>query len=232
MLLSQQQLRGQSREAELQQSQQTNVHLNCAPKSRRRRRTVAGVRLFTTSLRGIADTTVADGGMTRNTPCRSAGFIGHAHRRYEHNGVSPQATASSPVLHCTSSYEWPQGQRQSQLRRGCDNTCKTRAWTTNQLKDAIAVVDRGMKMKKASDLFYILYLSVCEWCYGLRTTRKRGPPTILSPSEENQIVDNCIRNCEMGQGLTPTGLKMKVYYITKSMPIPFRNGIPGGGWMH
>jgi hypothetical protein len=62
-------------------------------------------------------------------------------------------------------------------------------------------------------------------------SRKRGPPAVLSPSEEQQIVNYIIRMCEMGQGLSPTALKMKVYDICKSRPTPFRNGIPGGGWM-
>ena len=86
-------------------------------------------------------------------------------------------------------------------------------------------------MKKASDLYHIPYSSFREWCYGLRATRKRGPPTILSPDEEKQLADYCIRMCEMGQGLTPSALKLKVYDITKSRATPFRDGIPGSGWM-
>lgn len=35
----------------------------------------------------------------------------------------------------------------------------------------------------------------------------------------------------MGQGLTPSVLKLEVYDITKSRATPFRDGIPGAGWM-
>jgi hypothetical protein len=36
---------------------------------------------------------------------------------------------------------------------------------------------------------------------------------------------------ERGYGLSPTTLKMKVNEITMSKDIPFREGIPDGGWM-
>ena len=37
--------------------------------------------------------------------------------------------------------------------------------------------------------------------------------------------------CDQGYGLSPTALKMKVYEITMSRCTPFKNGIPGRGWM-
>jgi hypothetical protein len=37
--------------------------------------------------------------------------------------------------------------------------------------------------------------------------------------------------CDRGLGLSPIQPKMKVYEITKTRWIPFRNGILGGGWM-
>ena len=95
----------------------------------------------------------------------------------------------------------------------------------------MAAVDGGMNMHKAAQLYHIPYSSFREWCYSVRTSRKRGPPTVLTPSEEKQLVDYCIRMCEMGQGLTPSALKLKVYDITKSRATPFRDGIPGPGWM-
>jgi hypothetical protein len=36
---------------------------------------------------------------------------------------------------------------------------------------------------------------------------------------------------ERGYGLTPTALRMKVSEITMSRDTPFREGIPGRGWM-
>lgn len=37
--------------------------------------------------------------------------------------------------------------------------------------------------------------------------------------------------CDMGYGLTPTTLKMKVYEIMKTRWAPLNNVIPGVGWM-
>jgi hypothetical protein len=40
-----------------------------------------------------------------------------------------------------------------------------------------------------------------------------------------------VRMAEAGHDLSPTALKLKVSEITMTTPTPFRNGIPGGGWM-
>ena len=108
---------------------------------------------------------------------------------------------------------------------------RTGKWKNSQLWDAMAAVDGGMSLKKASDLYHIPYSSFREWYHGLRSNRKKKPLAVLTQSEEKQLVDYCIRMCEMGQGLTPTALKLKVYDITKDRPTPFCDGIPGGGWM-
>jgi hypothetical protein len=54
---------------------------------------------------------------------------------------------------------------------------------------------------------------------------------VLIVEEEEQIVKYLIDMCDMGYGLSPTHLKMKVYEITKNRLIPFKNRIPSGGWM-
>lgn len=37
--------------------------------------------------------------------------------------------------------------------------------------------------------------------------------------------------CDRGLGLTPALLKLKVYEITRTRVTPFKNGIPGDGWL-
>jgi hypothetical protein len=59
----------------------------------------------------------------------------------------------------------------------------------------------------------------------------KGLPSVLSPSEEEELVKYLIDMCDIGFGLTLTALRMKVYEITKSRWTPFRNGIPDNGWM-
>ena len=144
-----------------------------------------------------------------------------------------QPSAFRPVLQSPPTQpSQPRGAREGRQRCGSGGgTRREGAWTNSQLREAMACVDGGMSMKKASDMYHIPYSTFREWCYGIRRTRKRGPAAVLSPSKEQQLVDYCIRMCELGLGLTPTALKLKVYDITKSRPTPFRNGIPGQGWM-
>lgn len=146
-------------------------------------------------------------------------------------GLQAPASAFRPVMQASSTHIAPPvAESQPQARRP-RMPHRTGKWTNTHLRDALAAVDGGMSMKKASDLYHIPYTSFREWCYGMRCSRKRGPPAVLSESEEKLLVDYCIRMCEMGQGLTPTALKLKVYDITKDRVTPFRDGIPGGGWM-
>jgi transposase len=95
------------------------------------------------------------------------------------------------------------------------------------MKQAIAAVDEGMSMKKVLDTYGIPYSTFYEWCYGVRKSKKRGRPGVLTATEEEEIVRYLVRMCEMGYGLTPTTLKMKVSKITKSRWTPFTNGISG-----
>jgi hypothetical protein len=88
-----------------------------------------------------------------------------------------------------------------------------------------------MSMRKAANAFKIPYSSFREWCHGIHRTRKKGPPTVLTTKEEEELVKYLIQMCDRGYGLSPTALRMKVYEITQSRWTPFRNGIPGNGWM-
>lgn len=104
-------------------------------------------------------------------------------------------------------------------------------WTDEQLHMALAAVDDGESMLKAARVHHIPYTTFRNWCYGRTRSRKRGVKAVLSPEEESLIVDFLIRMCDRGYGLSPSALKMKVYEITKNRVTPFKDGIPGGGWM-
>ena len=96
---------------------------------------------------------------------------------------------------------------------------------------ALAAVDDGYSMLKAARDHHIPYTTFRSWCDGSTRSRKRGVKAVLSPAEESLIVDYLIRMCDRGYGLSPRALKMKVYEITKNRSTPFKDGIPGGGWM-
>ena len=196
-----------------------------------RRRSVNGIRLFTTLEAGRRR------GEVRNVrACAGGGSISAVPdcmatvEDIIAVGSQGAASAFSPFV-TTSNHISRPSTESPPCRRRPRGSIKRGTWTDSQLHDALAAVDGGMSMKKASDLHHIPYSSFREWYYGSRISRKLGPPAVLSPSEEKQLVDYCIRMCEMGQGLTPIALKLKVYDITKSRPTPFRNGIPGKGWM-
>lgn len=104
-------------------------------------------------------------------------------------------------------------------------------WTDEQLRCAMAAVDNGKTMKKAAEENIIPYSSFRDHCYGKTRSRKRGVHGVLTPEEEQEIVDYLVKMCDMGCGLSPSALKMKVYEITKHRLTPFRDGIPGRGWM-
>ena len=76
-------------------------------------------------------------------------------------------------------------------------------------------------MREASKKHGIPYSSLRDWCYGVRTSRKRDPPPILNPVEEQLIVEYLLSMCDLGYGLTPTALRLKVYEITKGKWTPF-----------
>lgn len=108
---------------------------------------------------------------------------------------------------------------------------KTGLWTDEQLREALADVDDGMSMRKVANMYNIPYSSFGEWCYGIQTTRKKGPPSVLSPTEEEELVQYLIQMCDRRFGLTLIALRMKVYEITQSRWTPFCNGNPGNCWM-
>jgi hypothetical protein len=73
--------------------------------------------------------------------------------------------------------------RQPTVRRG-SRMRKNENWTNEQLSSAIAAHDNGMSMKKASEQFNISYSSFREHCYGVRKSRIKGVPRILTIGEE------------------------------------------------
>ena len=151
-----------------------------------RRRSVHGVRLFTTppgqQSRGAAAQ------VTAVPDCLSVEDI---------TGVGSQVPTStfSPVVQASPIHNAPPAAESQPSTRRHHISCRTGKWTNTQLQNAMAAVDGGMSMKKASHLYHIPYTSFREWCYGLRSSRKKGPPAVLSQSEEKQLVDYCIRAC-------------------------------------
>ena len=155
--------------------------------------------------------------------------LGHRHDDNLHSPCDVEDIGGvDPPLHNLAMRTTGRG---SERHGGQRQRRRTWLWMDKQLRETLAAVDDGMSMRKAATTFNIPYSSFREWCYGIRNTRKKGPPTALSPEEEDELVKYLIQMCDRGYGLSPTALRMKVYDITQSMWTSFQNGIPGNGWM-
>ena len=86
-------------------------------------------------------------------------------------------------------------------------------------------------MRQATLSCNIPYTTFREHLFGNRRSRERGAKPVLSPEEEKKLSEWLIEMAEAGHGLSPTALKIKVSNIVMGRDTPFRNGIPGGGWM-
>jgi ADP-heptose:LPS heptosyltransferase len=114
-------------------------------------------------------------------------------------------------------------------RRSNVGSKKNQLWLEEHMRATLEEFDSSMNMQNSAMNHGILYSAFQEWCYGVRKSRKRGLASVLSPEEEEQIVECLVRMCKGGLGLTPIALKMKVYEITKHRETLFKNGISGDG---
>jgi hypothetical protein len=77
----------------------------------------------------------------------------------------------------------------------------------------------------------IPYTTFREHLFGNRVSRERGAKPVLTAEEEKKLSDWLIEMAEAGHGLSATALKIKVSNIAMGRDTPFRNGIPGAGWL-
>jgi hypothetical protein len=89
------------------------------------------------------------------------------------------------------------------------------------MRAALEDFDSRMSMQICASAHGIPYSTFREWCYGMRKTMKRGPASVLSLEENNQIMEYLVNICERGLGLIPIALKLKVYEVTKNRNTPF-----------
>ena len=104
-------------------------------------------------------------------------------------------------------------------------------WSTADLEKAIEAIEGGAKIATAARAVNIPVSTVREHFFGKSKGRKRGPAAILSPEEEQELKTFLLEMANKGHPLTPTELKLKVAQLTQTRRTPFKNGVPGKGWL-
>lgn len=106
-----------------------------------------------------------------------------------------------------------------------------KSWSMDDMEKAIAdVEDHHMTIRGSAIKWGILPSSLRSWLNGVTSTKKRGPPTILTDEEEAEIVQWCKDMANIGHGLQVSQLKSTVAHLVGVRPNPFTNGIPGRSW--
>lgn len=144
---------------------------------------------------------------------------------------SPGAQANRTIAQHTRTVRPAQGRQEGSSGGQKKRLKQTGTWTDEELQAALALIENGSTIKAAAQQYVIPYSTLREWTYTVRTSRKHGPPAVLSPKEEQHLVDYVIAMCDMGFGLTTTALRLKVQEMRSTRWTPFRNGIPGKSWL-
>lgn len=87
-----------------------------------------------------------------------------------------------------------------------------------------------MSIQGASRKWGIPTATVSKWLGGLTTTSNKGPPTILTIEDEEEIVKWFQEMVAIGHGLDIINLKASVSHICEIIPTPFKDGMLGKSW--
>ncbi|XP_057859753.2 MFS-type transporter clz9-like [Cryptomeria japonica] len=110
-------------------------------------------------------------------------------------------------------------------------TMQHKLWSATDMEGALRdVEDNYMSIRGASRKWGIPIATLSKWLGGLTTTSKKGPPTILTYQEEEQIVQWCQEMASCGHGLEIINLKAVVSQICEGRQTSFKDGMPCNSW--
>ena len=95
----------------------------------------------------------------------------------------------------------------------------------------MAAVDRGSKIAAAARDAGIPQSSLRDHLYGRTLKRKKGRQGVLHDQEESALVKWILEMQEHAHPISIFELMWKVAEITQERWTPFKDGIPGRGWL-
>ena len=108
---------------------------------------------------------------------------------------------------------------------------QTGTWTDNQLAATVAAVDAGCGLATAARNMEIPATSLRDHIYGRTIKRKKGRQGVLSVEEESALVKWMLEMQEHAHPICIMELRRKVAEMTQDRWTPFKDGIPGRGWL-
>jgi hypothetical protein len=138
-------------------------------------------------------------------------------------GAPPPASMTAPTS--SEHTKLRQGRHKSKILKKNGN------WSTEALTLAMAAVEDGRKIKEAGEDFGIPPSTLRVHLMGTIQSRKRGKKAVMSEQEETTLVQYVQDMCDRAHPLNMTQLIMKAIQLTQHRETPFRDGIPGRGWL-
>ena len=108
---------------------------------------------------------------------------------------------------------------------------RTGLWTDSQLQAAIAAIDAGNRISTVARDFDIPASSLRDHINGRTLQRKKGRQGVLTVEEETALLHWILDMQDHAHPISVMELKSKVTEITQERWTPFRDGIPGRGWL-
>jgi len=99
------------------------------------------------------------------------------------------------------------------------------------LQYVLDAVESGGRICTVARHYGIPASSLRDHLYGCTIHRKRGRQGVLTNKEEEELERYLLQMQDLGYPLTIAQLRLKVVEITQTRVTPFRDGIPGAGWL-
>ena len=108
---------------------------------------------------------------------------------------------------------------------------RTRTWTNQYLAAAVATIDVGYPIAAAARDIGVLASFLRDHICGRTMKWKKGRQGVLTVEEESVLVKWMMEIQDCAHPISILELHRKVAEITQEQWTPFKDGIPGRGWL-